>query len=36
MKMENLIEAPGDAIIGSVHAEKGKAVEKGQLLVSFG
>ncbi|MBK6881488.1 MAG: acetyl-CoA carboxylase biotin carboxyl carrier protein subunit [Flavobacteriales bacterium] len=36
MKMENLIKAPGDAIIGSVHAEKGKAVEKGQLLVSFG
>ncbi len=35
MKMENLIKAPGDATVGAVHAEKGKAVEKGQLLVSF-
>jgi biotin carboxyl carrier protein len=36
MKMENLIKAPGDATVSVVHAEKGKAVEKGQLLVSFG
>ena len=36
MKMENLLKAPGDASIASIHAEKGKAVEKGQLLVSFG
>lgn len=36
MKMENMLKAPGDATIASIHAEKGKAVEKGQLLVSFG
>ena len=35
MKMENMIKAPGDAVVSTVHAEKGKAVEKGQLLVSF-
>lgn len=36
MKMENMIKAPGDATVSAIHAEKGKAVEKGQLLVSFG
>lgn len=36
MKMENMIKAPGDATVSVVHAEKGRAVEKGQLLVSFG
>lgn len=36
MKMENLIKAPGDATVSTIHAEKGKAVDKGQLLVSFG
>jgi biotin carboxyl carrier protein len=35
MKMENVIKAPGDAVVKAVPAEKGKAVEKGQLLVSF-
>ena len=35
MKMENLIKAPGDAVVRSVPAEKGRPVEKGQLLVSF-
>ncbi|MEZ4807979.1 MAG: biotin/lipoyl-containing protein [Flavobacteriales bacterium] len=35
MKMENMIKAPGDAVVATLHAEKGKAVEKGQLLVSF-
>lgn len=35
MKMENMLKAPGDATVATVHAEKGKAVEKGQLLVSF-
>jgi len=35
MKMENLIKAPGDAVVATIHAEKGKPVEKGQLLVSF-
>ena len=36
MKMENVLKAPGDAIIATVQAETGKAVEKGQLLISFG
>src|SRR5690606_14627000 len=36
MKMENVIKAPGDATVKSVSAVTGKAVEKGQLLVSFG
>lgn len=36
MKMENLIKAPGDALVTTIHAEKGRPVEKGQLLVSFG
>ena len=35
MKMENVIKAPGDALVAAVPAEKGKAVEKGQLLVTF-
>lgn len=35
MKMENVIKAPGDAVVSSIQTEKGKAVEKGQLLVSF-
>lgn len=35
MKMENVIKAPGDAVVSVIHAVKGKAVEKGQLLVTF-
>lgn len=35
MKMENVIKAPGDAVIKAIAAEKGKPVEKGQLLISF-
>lgn len=35
MKMENVIKAPGDAVVKSVIAEKGKPVEKGQLLIAF-
>jgi biotin carboxyl carrier protein len=35
MKMENLIKAPGDAVVKSIAAEKGKAVDKGQLLITF-
>ena len=36
MKMENVIKSPGDGTVAAVPAEQGKAVEKGQLLVSFG
>jgi biotin carboxyl carrier protein len=35
MKMENVIRAPGDAVVSAVPAVQGKAVEKGQLLISF-
>ncbi len=35
MMMENMIKAPDDAIVKAVPAEKGKAVEKGQLLITF-
>lgn len=35
MKMENVIRAPGDAVVQAVHTDKGTAVEKGQLLLSF-
>ncbi|MBK8225735.1 MAG: acetyl-CoA carboxylase biotin carboxyl carrier protein subunit [Flavobacteriales bacterium] len=35
MKMENLIKAPGDGVVKAIAVEKGKPVEKGQLLVQF-
>lgn len=35
MKMENMIKSPGEGVVSAIHAEKGKAVEKGQLLISF-
>jgi biotin carboxyl carrier protein len=33
MKMENILKAPGEGVIGSVEVEKGQAVDKGQLLI---
>ncbi|MEO8069731.1 MAG: biotin/lipoyl-containing protein [Flavobacteriales bacterium] len=36
MKMENVIKAPGDAIVAAVHVQERVAVEKGQLLLNFG
>ena len=35
MKMENVIKAPADAIVASVEVEKGKTVEKNQVMVRF-
>lgn len=35
MKMENVLKAPTDAVIKSVSAIKGNAVEKNQVLISF-
>jgi len=35
MKMENILRSPCDGIIKKVFAEKGKAVEKNQVLVSY-
>jgi biotin carboxyl carrier protein len=35
MKMENSIKSPGDGTIKRIHVEKGLAVEKNQVLVSF-
>jgi biotin carboxyl carrier protein len=35
MKMENVIKAPGDAMVERVHVSERTAVEKGQLLLAF-
>ena len=35
MKMENLIKAPGEAVISEIGIKEGQAVEKGQLLIKF-
>ncbi|MBP2834035.1 acetyl-CoA carboxylase biotin carboxyl carrier protein subunit [Aquimarina sp. U1-2] len=35
MKMENVILSPRDGVIKSIHASKGDAVDKGQLLIEF-
>lgn len=36
MKMENVIKAPADVTVASVEVEKGKTVEKNQVMVRFG
>jgi len=35
MKMENIIKAPGEAVVKKVNAEKGKPVEKNQVLIEM-
>lgn len=35
MKMENIIKSPTDGVIKKIHAIKGSAVEKNQILISF-
>jgi len=35
MKMENIIKSPTDALVKSIEVEKGVAVEKNQVLVTF-
>jgi biotin carboxyl carrier protein len=35
MKMENVLKAPGDGVVASIEVEKGKSVEKGQILINF-
>lgn len=35
MKMENIIKAPGDAVVSKIHVNSAQAVEKNQLLISF-
>ena len=35
MKMENVIKAATDAIIGKIHVKQGQSVDKGMLLVSL-
>lgn len=35
MKMENIIKAPGDAIVKSVKVNMGQGVEKNQVLIEF-
>ena len=36
MKMENVIKAPGDAVVGKIHISPNQNVEKNQVLISFG
>jgi biotin carboxyl carrier protein len=33
--MENVLKAPSDAEIASIKIEKGKAVEKNEVLIEF-
>ena len=35
MKMENIIKTTGDGIIKAIHAQKGKPVDKGTLLIEL-
>jgi biotin carboxyl carrier protein len=35
MKMENVIKSPAEGVIKAISVEKGQAVEKNQLLISF-
>lgn len=35
MKMENIIKAGGDGKVGKIVVEKGQAVEKNQVLITF-
>jgi biotin carboxyl carrier protein len=35
MKMENIIKATGTAVVKKVHATKGSAVEKNQVLIEM-
>jgi len=35
MKMENIIKAAGEAVVKSVHINKGDSVEKNQVLIEF-
>lgn len=35
MKMENVLKAESDATVKAIHVEKGKAVEKNQIMVEF-
>lgn len=35
MKMENIIKSPADGTIKSISVDKGQAVEKNQVLISF-
>lgn len=36
MKMENMIKSPADAVVSSIDVNLSQAVEKNQVLVSFG
>ena len=36
MKMENVIKAPADVIVNKIHVKEKEAVEKNELLLSFG
>ncbi|MCB9340238.1 MAG: acetyl-CoA carboxylase biotin carboxyl carrier protein subunit [Lewinellaceae bacterium] len=35
MKMENVIKSPGEGMVKAIHTDKGKAVEKGEILIEL-
>jgi biotin carboxyl carrier protein len=35
MKMENILKSPSDGVIKKIIANKGKAVEKNEVLIQF-
>ena len=35
MKMENVIKSPGEGVIKAIKVEKGKAVDKGEVLIEL-
>jgi biotin carboxyl carrier protein len=35
MKMENIIKAGGDGMVGQILVDKGQAVDKNQTLIEF-
>ncbi|HEY4800042.1 MAG TPA: biotin/lipoyl-containing protein [Bacteroidia bacterium] len=36
MKMENIIKSPTDAVVKKIHIKKGDALEKNQVMITFG
>lgn len=35
MKMENILKSPGEAVVKSIDASKGDAIDKNQVLITF-
>ena len=35
MKMENVIKSPGDGVVKAIFTQKGKPVEKGEIMIEM-